>query len=189
MNKTIPFLMPRRNFLMSTPALVLGSSLNGYAQTQAMTPQTSSNLPEELSPQEQAKVKKSVLAKDLKNYFGKGYNCAGSMLIVGLRYLKKPEELVWIAGGFGRGMYHRDVCGIVTGGIMTFGLAAGQPKKERKEAQEWVKQKVQLYWAWWMSQAPLHCTEIRREGTNFGICLRLGLPAAAKMEELISPAQ
>jgi len=186
MNKPIPFALPRRNFLMSTPALILGSSLKAYAQTQTKTSQTFPNLPEELSPPEQAKVEKSVLAKDLKNYFGEGYSCAESMLMVGLRYLKRPEDLFWIAGGFGRGMYHRDVCGIVTGGIMTLGLAAGQPKRERKEAQEWIKQRVQSYWAWWMSQAPLHCTEIRKEGTKFETCLRLGLLAAAKIEELIS---
>jgi len=185
MNKSIFIALPRRDFLRSTPALILGSSLKSYAQTQATASQTFPNLPEELSPQEQKKVEKSVLAKDLKSFFGEGYNCAESMLMVGLRYLKKPEELVWIAGGFGRGMFHRDVCGIVTGGIMTLGLAAGQPKKERKEAQELVKQKVRLFWAWWMSQAPLHCTEIRKEGTKFETCLRLGLLAAAKIEELI----
>jgi hypothetical protein len=185
MNKPIPFAIPRRYFLMSTPALILASSLKAYTRTQAATSQTSPKLPEELSPQEQAEVEKSILAKDLKNYFGKGYSCAESMLMVGLRYLKKPEELFWIAGGFGGGMYHRDVCGIVTGGIMALGLAAGQPKKERKEAQEWVKQKVQLYWTWWMSQAPLHCKEIRKEGTKLETCLRLGLLAAARIEELI----
>lgn len=186
MNKSISLTLRRRDFLMSTPALILGSSLKGYAQTQVTTSQTFPSLPEELSPQEQAKVEKSVLSKDLKNYFGKGYSCAESMLMVGLHYLKKPEEFVWIAGGFGGGMYHRDLCGIVTGGIMTIGLAAGQLKKERKEAREWTKQKVQLYWAWWTSQAPLRCIEIRKEGTKFETCLRLGLLAAARIEELIS---
>jgi len=171
---------------MSTPALILGSSLKGFALTQGAMFQTPPNLPEELNPQEQAKVEKSILAKDLKKYFGEGYSCAEAMLMVGVHYLDKPEELVWIASGFGRGMHQRDLCGIVTGGIMTLGLAAGQLKKERKEAHEWNKQKVQEYWAWWTSQAPLRCTEIRKEGTSFEVCLRLGLLAAVKIEELVS---
>ncbi len=186
MNKPVDFILPRRDVLISMSIPVLGSLFKGYTQTQALTSQSSSSLPEELSPQERATVEKSILAKDLKKYFGEGYSCAESILIVGLHYLRRPEELLCIAGGFGRGMYHRDVCGIVTAGIMTLGLAGAQPRKGRKEAQEWVKQKVQSYWDWWASQAPLHCTEIRKEGTKFETCLRLGLLAAAKIEGLIS---
>lgn len=186
MNKTVLFRLCRRDFLLSAPVLVLGSRLAGFASTGPEAFQAAKGLPEVLTSAELAAVEKSVLAKDLKKYFGEGYSCAESMLIVGLHYLDKPEEFVWIAGGFGRGMYHRDVCGIVTGGIMTLGLAAGQLKKERKEAHEWNKQKVEEYWAWWTSQAPLHCTEIRKEGTSFEVCLRLGLLAAVKIEELVS---
>ncbi|MDH4271616.1 MAG: C-GCAxxG-C-C family protein [Candidatus Aminicenantes bacterium] len=143
-------------------------------------------LPEVLSTAEAAAVEQSILAKDLKKYFGQGYSCAESMLMVGIHYLAKPEELVWLAGGFGRGMYHRDVCGIMTGGIMALGLAAGQLKLERKIAKERNEQDVQAYWAWWTSQAPLRCTEIRPEGTKFEVCLRLGLLAAVKIEALVS---
>lgn len=186
MNKPIPLAFPRRDFIISAPALVLGSCLTGFAPTRQAALQTPPSLPEELSSAELAAVEKSVLAKDLKKYFGEGYNCAESTLIVGLHYLKKPEELVWVARGFGRGMYQRDVCGIITGGIMALGFAAGQLKMERKEAREWNKQKVEAYWAWWTSQAPLRCMEIRKEGTSFNLCLRLGLLAAAKIEELVS---
>ena len=186
MNKTILYRMPRRDFLISMPVVVLGNRLAGFTSNGLEAFQAAKRQPEALTPAELAAVEKSAFAKDLKNYFGEGYSCAESMLIIGLHYLDKPEELVWIASGFGRGMLHRDVCGIVTGGIMTLGLAAGQLKKERKEAQEWNKQKVQDYWAWWTSQSPLRCTEIRKEGMSFEVCLRLGLLAAVKIEELVS---
>jgi hypothetical protein len=54
-------------------------------------------------------------------------------------------------------MLHKEDCGFLTAGIMNLGLAAGRLKIERKEAKEWNKQKVNEYWAWWISQAPLRC--------------------------------
>jgi hypothetical protein len=82
-------------------------------------------------------------------------------------------------------MLHKEDCGFLTAGIMNLGLAAGRLKIERKEAKEWNKQKVNEYWAWWISQAPLRCADIRKEGTGPEICRRLGLLAAAKIEALI----
>ncbi len=190
MDKTLFSRLPRRDFLASAGNLTVASCLFGLGPTGReafQAGQRDQRLPEVLSPAETAAVEKSVMAKDLKKYFGQGYSCAESMLMVGLHYLAKPEEFVWLAGGFGGGMYHRDVCGIVTGGIMALGLAAGQLKVERKTAKERNQQNVQAYWAWWTSQAPLRCSDIRPEGTSFDVCLRLGLLAAAKVETLISP--
>lgn len=85
-------------------------------------------------------------------------------------------------------MLHKEDCGFLTAGIMNLGLAAGRLKIERKEAKEWNKQKVDEYWSWWTSKAPLRCSDIRKEGTGSGVCRRLGLLAAAKVEELISSA-
>jgi C_GCAxxG_C_C family probable redox protein len=188
MDKPICAAMPRREFLTSAPIWTLGTYFWCRILDQdalGLFPQT---LPEELSAEELKIVEQSALAKDLLNYFGKGYSCAESMLMVGLRYLKKPEELIWIAAGFGGGMSHRDVCGVVTGGLMILGLAAGMSGKERKEAKEWNKQKVDAFWEWWISQAPLRCADIRKEGTTIRICQRLGNLAAAKIEELMGPA-
>jgi hypothetical protein len=185
MNKTISASMPRREFLISVPMWTLGTYFSGRILGRDALAQSPQSLPEDLSPEELKIVDKSVLAKDLPTYFGKGYSCAESMLLVSLRYLKKPEELVWIAAGFGGGMLHRDVCGFLTGGCMTLGLAAGMLDKERKEAKEWNKQKIDAYWEWWTSQAPLRCADIRKEGKSAKVCRRLGPLAAAKIEELI----
>jgi hypothetical protein len=125
MNKTISASVPRRKFLISAPIWTLGAYFSGRILALGDLNQSPKNLPEELSPGDLKIVEKSVLAKDLPNYFGKGYSCAESMLMVGLRYLKKPEELVWIAAGFGGGMLHREICGFLSGGCMILGLAAG----------------------------------------------------------------
>ncbi|NIO10267.1 MAG: hypothetical protein GTO40_20585, partial [Deltaproteobacteria bacterium] len=98
--------------------------------------------------------------------------------------MKKPEELVWVASGFGGGMYHRNLCGFLTAGIMAIGVRAGMLETERKEAKEQTKQWVKAYWTWWTSQAPLCCSDIRTEGTTSQVCRRLGQLAAAKTQEL-----
>lgn len=188
MNNPISLAMDRRKFLFSSPVLALGVCLAGRVSARGAFSQPTQSLPEELLPEELKIVAKSALAEDLTNSFGKGYSCAESLLIVGLRHLKKPEELVWMAASFGGGMYHRDVCGFLTSGCMILGLASGMLNKERKEAKGWNKQKVQEYWKWWTSLAPLRCADIRKEGTSAKVCQRLGLLAAAKIEELIGSA-
>lgn len=179
--------VPRREFLKTALLWLAASRLSAFALSRQETAPAVQSLPEELSAAELEAVEKSLMAKDLGNYFGKGYSCAESMLMVGLRFLKKSEDLVWIAAGFGGGMLHKEDCGFLTAGIMSLGLAAGRLQLDRKAAKEWNKQKVDEYWSWWTSQAPLRCADIRKEGTGSGVCRRLGLLAAAKIEELISP--
>ena len=142
-------------------------------------------LPEELTPAEMEVVNRSEMAKDIANFFGKGYSCTESILMVGARYLKKPEDLVWVAGGFGGGLNHRDLCGFLTGGVMIFGLHAGTLPMDRKAAKAACSQKVKEFWAWWVSDVPLHCAEIVEGRKDSKVCQRLGRLAAAKVEELI----
>jgi hypothetical protein len=146
------------------------------------------DLKEELTPEENEIVNRSAMGNDIANYFGKGLSCAESGLMVSLRFLKKPEDLVWFAGGFGGGMNHKDLCGFLTSGIMAVGLYAGTLSVERKEAREICGRKVQEFWQWWSSTAPLHCADIREGRTDFKVCHRLGRLAAARLEELIKPA-
>ena len=90
-----------------------------------------------------------------------------------------------MAAGFGGGMYHKDLCGFLTAGIMAIGVSVGMLNKERNDAKEIGRQKVNEYWAWWTSQAPLHCSEIRTEETSSNVCHRLGQIAAVRIEGLI----
>ena len=175
----------RRVFVSSVPGFLLGAGL--FAKPTFGFFQEKPELKDQLTTEELKWVKNSVMAKELTNYFGEGYSCAESLLMVSLRFLKKPEELVWAAAGFGGGLYHKDLCGFLTGGIMAIGFSSGMLDKERKEAKMHCSQKVKEYWKWWQSVAPLRCADIRTEGTTSKVCVRLGRMAAAKTEELITP--
>jgi hypothetical protein len=181
-----PFpVLRRREFLSSTSLWATGCCLTRLSRIWGSPPQAGSGLPEALTEAELEAVKKSSMAGELDDYFGKGYSCAESLLMVGLRYLHLSGNLVWAAAGFGGGMQHKEDCGFLTAGIMNIGLAAGQLQKERPEAKEWSKQRVNAYWSWWTTQAPLRCADIRKEGTSPKVCRRLGLLAAAEVEKLI----
>ncbi len=176
----------RREFLGSSSFLFLGS---GYLEAFTFLSQTKTpkgpDLSEELSPAELKIVNNSIMATDIDNFWGKGYSCAETGLMVELRFMKKPEDLVWVAGGFGGGMGHQDLCGFLTAGIMAIGLKAGTLKIERKEAKAWCGKKVNDYWNWWTSTAPLHCSDIREGRKDFKVCHRLGRLASAKLEDLL----
>jgi hypothetical protein len=125
------------------------------------------------------------MAKDIGTYFGQDFSCAESLLMASLRHLGKPEEWVWAAAGFGGGMYKRDLCGFLTGGIMALGFASGIREMPRKEAKEYCGDLVEKYWGWWGLQAPYHCAEIREGQTTYEVCRNLGLLSAAKIEEFL----
>jgi hypothetical protein len=123
MSKTSFSFLPRREFLSSAFLCFTGCCLSRLAPLGGSVLQTEQSLPEELTTLELETVRKSTMAGELDNYFGKGYSCAESLLMLGLRYLHLSEELVWVAAGFGGGMQHREACGFLTAGIMDLGLA------------------------------------------------------------------
>ncbi|MBN1274473.1 MAG: C_GCAxxG_C_C family protein [Candidatus Aminicenantes bacterium] len=181
--------LTRRTFITSASSLIVGSSLlhiPGLAQVAGQEQTVQETM---LTPEEQEWVKKFVMAADLDNYFHKGYSCAESLLMVSLRYLKKPEELVWAAAGFGGGMGQKDVCGFLTAGVMGIGFACGGLDLTREEAKKTCGGLVKEYWKWWADSNPIHCRIIRPEGSSSQICVRLGKLAAAKVEELILEAR
>jgi hypothetical protein len=177
--------MLRRDFIASSTFLLLGAgSLRASALTQQSAPR-GPDLSEELSPAELEIVSKSVMARDMDNFWHKGYSCAETGLMVALRFMKRPEGLVWVAGGFGGGMYHQDLCGFLTAGVMAIGLYAGSLKIENKEAKGRLAQRSNEYWNWWVSTAPLRCRDIREGHKDFNVCHRLGKLASVKIESLL----
>ena len=175
----------RRAFLTSTPLLILGAGALKAFPFASQGAQKSAELTEELSASELEAVNKSIMSRDMDNFWGKGFSCAETGLVVALRFMKKPEELTWVAGGFGGGMGQQDLCGFLTSGIMAIGLYAGSLNIEEKTAKTLSHQKVSEYWSWWKSTAPLHCSEIREGHTDFKVCQRLGKLAAARLENLL----
>lgn len=177
--------IPRRVFVSSIPGILLGAGLLSKSAYPYWDIQEKPELKEDLTPEELKWVEHSSMAKDLPKYFGEGYSCAESLFMVSLKFLKKPEELVWAAAGFGGGMYHKDLCGFLTAGILAIGLSSGMLNKERGEAKDHCGMQVKEYWKWWQSVSPLRCADIRTEGTSSSVCRRLGQIAAAKTEDLI----
>jgi hypothetical protein len=183
MKKTDSLSMPRRTFIAS--GMLLGNTLFGVPLNWGSNIQATQKAKESLSLDEKRWIDDSTLAKDIRNYFGQGFSCAESLLLVSLRYLGKPEDWVWTAAGFGGGLYNRDLCGFLTGGIMALGCASGTLKMPRKKAKEYCGGLVKQYWDWWGLQAPYHCSEIRTDETTSAVCTNQGLLSAAKIEELI----
>jgi hypothetical protein len=187
--------MHRRKFLLTSSFFLSGAAALKtsalLAQTAPATgtanPPKRPALPEELSLEEQARVKDSIMSSDMQNFWHKGYSCAETGLMVALRFMKKPEDMVWMASGFAGGLMHQDLCGFLTSGVMAIGLHSGDLKMEKNAAMMQCSQKVQQYWTWWTEMAPLHCAQIRegREPMDFKVCERLGRLATAKIESLL----
>lgn len=180
--------LSRRAFLAGVPGVMTLGLIDPPAYSGPFR-QTTRSLPDALSPEEQTRVKRSSMSGELDRYFGQGYSCSESILMVSLRYLNLPEETVWAAAGFGGGMGQRDLCGFLTGGIMGLGLAAGALDVPREEAKARCASSVRLFWTWWNGQAPPRCADIRTPGSESGVCVRLGALAAARVQELIGELQ
>lgn len=184
--------MNRRKFLLSSSVLLSATTILETSSLLAQTNPESSPvaspkgpvLLDALTPEELARVKDSVMSEDMQNFWGKGYSCAETGLMVALRYMKKPEDLVWAAAGFGGGMGHQDLCGFLTAGIIAIGLHTGDLEMEKRAAKAHCGQAVREYWGWWLKTAPLHCSEIREGREGFDVCNRIGRLGAAKLESL-----
>lgn len=187
--------MHRRKFLLSSSFLLSATAVLDPSSLLGQSPPGGSpsgspkgpDLSEALNPEELARVKESIMSEDMKNFWHKGYSCAETGLMVALRFMKKPEDLVWASTGFAGGLGHQDLCGFLTSGVMAIGLHAGDLKMEKTAAMMHCNQMVHEYWAWWQENAPIHCAEIRegREPMDFKVCERLGRLATAKIESLL----
>ena len=176
--------MHRRKFLLTSSFLLSATAVLETSSLLAQTTPKGPDLLEALTPEELAQVKKSIMSEDMLNFWGKGYSCAETGLMVALRFMKKPENLVWAAAGFGGGMGQKDLCGFLTSGIIAIGLHAGDLDMEKRDAKTHCGRTVREYWTWWVETAPLHCSEIREGHQGFNVCARIGRLAAAKLESL-----
>jgi hypothetical protein len=179
----------RREFIATTSLMMLGSGLSESLLFASPSSSTKPQLLEELTPEEREFVGRSTMAQELEKYFGKGYGCAESGLAVSLRYLEKPDDLLWVAAGFSGGLGHRDLCGFLTAGVMAIGLAAGTLQVERKVAKKRSRLMVKQFWQVWSSMAPLHCSEILEGRKGYKVCDRLGRLASAKLEQILEPTR
>jgi C_GCAxxG_C_C family probable redox protein len=97
-------------------------------------------------------------AQNLKD----GFWSADSLLLSALKYMKKPEDIVCAATGFGGGMGRKDLCGYVSGGVMAIGLFCGAAKGSDKAARQKCQRMTKEYLDWWTASTPLHCGDIKQ---------------------------
>jgi len=141
---------------------------------------------EPFTSEEEAVIEKSSMAQDMAALMGKGYSCAELSLLTSLHYVKRPEEHVHAAAGFGGGLGHGDLCGLLMGGIMGIGFAAGKKFEDSKERWAFVKKIRNVYWDWWTAHVPLHCKDLRPLYHGREAYLRMCQRVAVKLESLIS---
>jgi len=108
-----------------------------------------------------------------------GFWSADSILFGAVKYLKKPDEYVSLATGFGGGIGRKDLCGYVTGGVMAIGLFMGMVKDEKEKRQK-CQRLTKEYVDWWEKNYPIHCGEIKHP-CNYQ---DMGAEAAAFLQSL-----
>lgn len=111
---------------------------------------------------EQSGPEGASMVKWTGQHLNEGFWSADSILLSAVKYLKKPEEIVGVATGFGGGMGRKDLCGFVTGGVMAIGLFSGAVKGGDKAGRQKCQRLTKEYLDWWAKTNPLHCGEIKQ---------------------------
>jgi hypothetical protein len=118
-----------------------------------------------------------------------GLGCAETCSATACDYLGEPGEWVDAAtafsGGFGKG----DLCGLLTGGLMAIGIAAGRLHEGRAAMKQFAHPLKDEYWNWLTARGPLHCSELRTRYEGSDEFMRMTQRALAKVEELIRAAR
>ena len=176
----------RRGFIKSFSGFFIGTYLIS-ATGSKFDMKKRKKLWDEFSEEENKFVAKSEMAKDILNYPGQGFSCAGSILACAVKFLDKPQEISHAASSFGGGIGRSDLCGLLSGGHMAIGISAGMIHSEVKQRQKYAREISNQYWDWWESRAPIHCKELKTKYDREGY-LRMIQRVALKIEELIKPA-
>jgi len=97
------------------------------------------------------------MAQEMGRINGQGYPCSEMILLAALRRFELPENHLDAAAVFGGGVGKRDLCGLLTGGLMAIGIAAGQRFPERTQVHQVGRAASNAYWDWWLTRGDLHC--------------------------------
>jgi hypothetical protein len=175
----------RRTFIHLFSALCTASGpvLAGFST--GIEPKKEPRLWDPLLQNEYQIIKNSKMAGSILQYSKKRYSCAESLLLASLEYLGKPGEWVSLAGGFGGGLGQRDLCGLLTAGIMAIGVAGSINCKDRSCFTKYVREQRKQYWKWWQARSPIHCREMRIQYDRPGY-YRMIQRVAVEVERLIS---
>ncbi len=175
----------RRQFIRSFSGLFVGAHLLSASRF-PIDDQNELHLWDTFTDKEKESIEFSSMAADILNYPRQGFSCAGTIMYCALTFLGKSDEIGHAASSFGGGLGHSDLCGLLTGGHMAIGIAAGMIHEGVAQRQRYAREISNQYWDWWESLAPIHCSELRPKYDQEGYS-RMIQRVALKVEELIKP--
>jgi len=105
-----------------------------------------------------------------------------------LKYLDLNDNISHTASSFGTGIGRADLCGLLTGGHMAVGAAAGIIHKKPKIRQIYAGNLSSQFRNWWMERAQIHCSKLRPHHDRAGYS-RMIQRIALKIEELVGPVR
>jgi hypothetical protein len=134
---------------------------------------------------EVAAVAASPMAQEIAGLNGNGYPCSEMILLASLRRFDLPENHLDAAAVFGGGMGKRSLCGLLTGGLMAIGIAAGHKYPDRGQVHTVGRTASNAYWDWWLTRGDLNCMGPGTEHSNSEEFVRMCQRTAVKVEEII----
>mgnify|MGYP001815886728 CR=1 FL=1 len=187
----------RRRFVSALPLTVLAApscltacerASEGETLETAPLPILQSQGPGFVGPFTEAEataVAASPMAQEIAGLNGKGYPCSEMILLASLRRFDLPENHLDAASVFGGGIGKRSLCGLLTGGLMAIGIAAGHEYTDRNQVHTLGRTASNAYWDWWMSRGDLNCMGPGTEHGNPEEFVRMCQRTAVKVEEII----
>lgn len=187
----------RRRFISALPLTVLAAPACLTACERASEAETLESAPLPIlqsqgpgfigpfSEAEAAAVAASPMAQEIAGLNGQGYPCSEMILLASLRRFNLPENHLDAAAVFGGGVGKRSLCGLLTGGLMAIGIAAGQKYADRDQVHTLGRTASNAYWDWWLTRGDLNCMGPGTEHENSEEFVRMCQRTAVKVEEVI----
>jgi len=138
------------------------------------------------SDEEATVVAASSMAQEIAGLNGQGYPCSEMILLAALRRFGLPENHLDAAAVFGGGAGKKDLCGLLTGGLMAIGLAAGRKTSDRERVHQIGRTASNAYWDWWMSRGDVHCMGSGTAHETSEEYVRMCQRAAVQLETVIT---
>lgn len=179
----------RRSFVNAIPLTVLLPSplLGQEAKPDSSQEDTRLGFSGEFTAAEAKLVASSAMAKEIAGLNGQGYPCSEMILLAALRFMRLPEKHLDAAAVWGGGVGKRDMCGLLAGGLMAIGFAAGEKHSDRSEVHRVGRELSNAYWDWWISRGDVHCFGSNTTHENSEEFVRMCQRTAVRLEQLIRP--
>jgi C_GCAxxG_C_C family probable redox protein len=186
----------RRKFVSAIPLTVLAAP-TALTACEGREAETEEALPQPIlqsqgpgfvgpfSAEEAAAVAASPMAAEIAGLNGRGHPCSEMILLAALRRFDLPENHLDAAAVFGGGVGKRSLCGLLTGGLMAIGFAAGARYEDRSQVHQVGRTASNALWDWWLTRGDVDCMGPGTEHGNTEEFVRMCQRVAVKVEEVI----